>query len=60
MACCPEQYTSKLGLFLTYAHNHKETEVPDPYYGGQQGFSHVLDLVEDASAGLLKAIKAQL
>ena len=35
-------------------------EVPDPYYGGQQGFFHVLDLVEDASQGLVDVIKARL
>jgi protein-tyrosine phosphatase len=30
--------------------------VPDPYYGGAEGFEHVLDLLEDACAELLKAI----
>ena len=30
-----------------------ETEVPDPYYGGEAGFEHVLDLLEDACANLL-------
>ena len=57
---CPEQYRMKLGLFLTYAHNYKETEVPDPYYGGSEGFSHVLDLVEDAAHGLLQSIHPML
>lgn len=57
---CPKQYVVKLGLFLTHSRNHQETEVPDPYYGGQQGFSHVLDLVEDASEGLVEVIKARL
>ncbi|MBL1432521.1 MAG: low molecular weight phosphotyrosine protein phosphatase, partial [Gammaproteobacteria bacterium] len=33
------------------------TEVPDPYYGGDNGFEQVLDLVEAASMGLLKTIK---
>lgn len=31
--------------------------VPDPYYGGVQGFEHVLDLVEDACDGLLQHIQ---
>lgn len=48
---------SHLGLFLEFAEHHAEREVPDPYYGGAQGFEHVLDLVEDASNGLLKHIK---
>jgi len=57
---CPKQYIAKLDLFLTYANNYQEIEVPDPYYGGQQGFSRVLDLVEDASTGLVEVIKARL
>lgn len=46
-----------LFLFLEFANNFSETEVPDPYYGGDQGFEHVLDLIEDASIGLLNDIK---
>ena len=37
-----------------------EAEVPDPYYGGDSGFEHVLDLVESASEGLLAKIKHRL
>ena len=33
------------------------SEVPDPYYGGEQGFEHVLDLLEDACAGLLSQLR---
>jgi protein-tyrosine phosphatase len=43
--------------FLDFAANSPETEVPDPYYGGPEGFEHVLDLVEDASEGLLEDIR---
>ena len=43
--------------FLDYAPNRSETEVPDPYYGGPEGFEHVMDLVEEASEGLLEEIK---
>lgn len=46
-----------LGLFLEFAQRHQEREVPDPYYGGVQGFERVLDLVEDAAQGLLNHIK---
>ena len=31
-------------------------EVPDPYYGGAAGFEQVLDLLEDACAGLLQSL----
>ncbi|MFZ2542160.1 MAG: low molecular weight protein-tyrosine-phosphatase [Gallionella sp.] len=46
-------------LLLEYARHHTEREVPDPYYGGADGFEHVLDMVEDASEGLLQHIRQQ-
>ncbi len=52
----PEHY-DKVKLFLTYSKEYSETEVPDPYYGGERGFEHVLDLIESASKGLLEEIK---
>jgi protein-tyrosine phosphatase len=56
----PRDAQSHLGLFLKFAEHHNEREVPDPYFGGTDGFEHVLDLVEDASRGLLKHIRSQL
>jgi protein-tyrosine phosphatase len=53
---CPVQYRNKLGLFLDFSERFEESEVPDPYYGGSAGFEWVLDLVEDAAAGLLKQL----
>ncbi len=47
---------AKIRLFLEYTAG-PETEVPDPYYGGATGFERVLDLVEDASRGLLEALR---
>lgn len=44
-------------LFLSYASGRREEEVPDPYYGGRDGFGHVLDLVEAACDGLLADIR---
>ena len=35
---------------------HQVSEVPDPYYGGEQGFKDVLDLLEDACGGLLETL----
>ncbi len=43
--------------FLDFAADSPEKEVPDPYYGGQDGFEGVLDLVEKASEGLLEDIR---
>jgi protein-tyrosine phosphatase len=56
---CPPGYESKLRLFLEFAPDVAEQEVPDPYYGGQGGFERVLDLVEAAAAGLLANIRQQ-
>jgi len=36
-----------------------DLDVPDPYYGGEQGFEHVLDLVDAATRGLLDELRAQ-
>ena len=54
----PEPLKYKAALFLDFSQHYLETEVPDPYYGGANGFRFVLDLVEDASDGLLKAISS--
>jgi len=53
----PRDAGSHLGLFLEYAHRQNEREVPDPYYGGADGFERVLDMVEDAADGLLGHIR---
>ena len=53
----PPDNNSEVGLFLEYARHHAEREVPDPYYGGADGFERVLDMVEDAAQGLLEEIR---
>ncbi|MDO6446097.1 low molecular weight protein-tyrosine-phosphatase [Colwellia sp. 1_MG-2023] len=52
----PAHLTGKIKLFLDFSANFEENEVPDPYYGGAKGFQFVLDLVEDASDGLIKEL----
>ncbi len=42
----------------TYCRRHSASHVPDPYYGGSQGFEQVLDLLDDACAGLLAHLDA--
>jgi protein-tyrosine phosphatase len=54
------QHRRKIRLFLDYAPHRPEREVPDPYYGTAAGFELVLDLVEDASRGLLASLLAEL
>ena len=59
----PTDFSGKLELFLNYAtraEHRQHVVVPDPYYGGENGFELVLDLVEDAAAGLLGHIVALL
>lgn len=55
----PADFTGHLGLFLEFSRQNNYREMPDPYHGGASGFTLVLDLVEDASAGLLEHIQRQ-
>lgn len=57
---CPAQHQRKVKRFTEFCLRHSANEVPDPYYGGAQGFDHVLDLVEDASEGLLLHVQSVL
>ncbi|MCX7893403.1 MAG: low molecular weight phosphotyrosine protein phosphatase [Burkholderiales bacterium] len=54
----PPAAAPKLALMLEYARCAPTLEVPDPYYGGALGFETVLDLLEDASRGLIAALQA--
>ncbi|EOY33511.1 Low molecular weight protein-tyrosine-phosphatase slr0328 [Theobroma cacao] len=55
----PADAHKKVRLMCSYCKKHDETEVPDPYYGGPQGFEKVLDLLEDACESLLDNILAE-
>ena len=57
---CPDEHKDKVHLFLGFAEQVTESEVPDPYYGGQNGFVRVFDMVEAASNGLLADINSRL
>tara|TARA_Y100001968_G_C19179510_1_gene629652 strand:- start:227 stop:700 length:474 start_codon:yes stop_codon:yes gene_type:complete len=47
---------SKIKLILSYSKNSQLDEVPDPYYGGQNGFEKVLDLLNDAIDELINSL----
>ena len=49
----------RIRRFCDFCVQHSDTEVPDPYYGGPQGFEHVLDLLEDGCRQILKQIQQQ-
>ncbi len=50
------QYQEKVRLICDFCTSYGDRDVPDPYYGGADGFVYVLDLLKDACAGLLKEL----
>lgn len=55
-----KEYGHKIKPLTSFCKVHEIEEVPDPYYKGDEGFHHVLDLLEDACAELLHHIKKEL
>jgi protein-tyrosine phosphatase len=55
----PRGAQERLRLFMEFAPESGASEVPDPYYGGANGFEEVLDLVEAAARGLLTHLRQQ-
>jgi len=53
----PPEYHPRIRLMLEFAADPEGLDVPDPYYGGASGFDEVLDLVEEAAAGLLAELR---
>jgi len=51
---------ARIALFGAFSAAYRDGPVPDPYFGGEQGFERVLDMIEDASTGLLEDIRARL
>ncbi|MGR5210024.1 low molecular weight protein-tyrosine-phosphatase [Vibrio rotiferianus] len=52
---CPVEYRHKVTLFLGHVGSAYD-EIPDPYYGGDEGFELVLDLIEEASEAILNKL----
>ena len=57
LARCPRQHRDKVRRLAVFGSQPQVLEVPDPYFGGADGFEHVLDLVEDACAGVLARLQ---
>lgn len=55
----PPAARPKVRMMLAYARRAKTLDVPDPYYGGPEGFTLVLDLIEDAAEGLLASLRSE-
>lgn len=49
---CPAEHRHKIKLYLSFGESDCD-EIPDPYYGGEQGFERVLDLIEEAAERVL-------
>ena len=56
---CPPQHQTKVRRLTEFCLRHDSPVVPDPYYGGADGFEQVLDLVEDACEGLLAHLERE-
>ncbi len=54
----PKPARHKIRRFLDFAPQAGTKDVPDPFYGGSEGFDHALDLIEDAARGLLADLLA--
>ena len=54
---CPAEHAHKLRMFLEYAPELGILEIPDPYFGGPDGFERVLDLCEAAAKGLVGQLR---
>jgi protein-tyrosine phosphatase len=56
----PEKlHHSKIRPFVSFCRHHDDPRVPDPYYGGQRGFDHVIELLEDGCEGILESFPAR-
>lgn len=54
------QWAGKIVPMCSFVTSFSDKEVPDPYYGGQDGFEHVVQLLEEACANLLTDVKKKL
>jgi protein-tyrosine phosphatase len=52
-----QKYSDNIYMMTDFAKNGNYDEVPDPYYGGPEGFEYVLDILEDSCTGLLEKIR---
>ncbi|MEI8364990.1 MAG: low molecular weight protein-tyrosine-phosphatase [Parachlamydiaceae bacterium] len=53
------QHKGKIHLITHFSSAYKDQVIPDPYYGGEAGFEHVLDMIEDSCHGIIKEIQVK-
>lgn len=52
------KYINKVKLITDFSKNYFNSDVPDPYYGGNEGFNEVLNILEESCQGLLEYLKS--
>lgn len=50
------KFREKIRPLVSFCRSHDDLRVPDPYYGGQRGFDHVIELLGDGCAGILEEL----
>jgi len=60
MALQPADSAAEIKLMMSFHPQGQPAEVPDPYYGGMDGFTYMCELLEQATSGLLKEIESRL
>lgn len=53
----PPEHLKRMRRLTDFCSQFPDTQVPDPYYDGEKGFEHVLDLVKDACTGVLNTVR---
>ncbi|MGZ6253517.1 MAG: low molecular weight protein-tyrosine-phosphatase [Candidatus Binataceae bacterium] len=56
----PNGARADVKLFLDFHPKHKGGDVPDPYYGGDEGFTRVLDMIEQTSVALVEHVRTRV
>lgn len=51
------RFHDKIRPLVSFCRTHDDLRVPDPYYGGQRGFDHVIELLSDGCAGILDELR---
>lgn len=59
MDMAPDTEKHRIKMMMDFAPEHPQREVPDPYYGGAEGFEQVFDMLQQASEGLLSHLKTR-
>ena len=59
LARCPDEHRAKIRLFRSLDAKPDSPDVPDPYYGGPEGFEEVVDIVERCSKRLLEELSVK-